>query len=396
VKNAASIGQVCELVTDGTHYTPKPVPSGVPFLTVKDMTANGLDFINCAKISASDFADAARANCAPKRGDVLFSKDGTVGKVHVVNESREFSVLSSIAILRPKRERILSGYLTHVLKSPRVIFQAQQRKTGSAIRRIILKDLQDVRIPLPPLSEQRRIAAILDQADALRTKRREALAKLDEMAQAIFVEMFGDVLLNLKRFTVVRMSNLLDCSPNFGSMIPPREDRLEWLSLRVANIQDWKLSLESKKYIDLMDKDVVRHTVKDGDIILARAIASQEHLGKCVVVFPGEEKWAFDSHIMRVRVNRKVVSPIFLRDFFQSSGGREIFLKSTRKTTVQYNINTKEFSSMEIPLPPLKKQREYENAISGISTRKSEAEVHSRLLNDLFFSLQHRAFSGDL
>src|SRR5215510_11658382 len=94
--------EVCALVTDGTHYTPKNVGSGVPFLTVKDMTDVALDFESCAFISEQDFIEARDGNSAPRPLDVLFSKDGTVGKVHVVKTGRPFAVLSSIAILRPK------------------------------------------------------------------------------------------------------------------------------------------------------------------------------------------------------------------------------------------------------------------------------------------------------
>jgi hypothetical protein len=131
---------VTDLLTDGTHYTPKDVGEGFPFLTVKDLSEDGLDFIGCSRIAASEFENAKKQNSAPEKGDILFSKDGTVGKVHLVREDQPFAVLSSLAILRPSA-KIDGAYLAHFLRTPSSIEAAGNKKTGSAIRRIVLRDL---------------------------------------------------------------------------------------------------------------------------------------------------------------------------------------------------------------------------------------------------------------
>jgi type I restriction enzyme S subunit len=195
------LSKVCVTITDGTHYTPIDVGNGIPFLTVKDMTPSGLDFQNCSQISRDDFLIAKQGNSAPKAGDVLFSKDGTVGKVQLVTSDNEFAVLSSIAILRPDSTQLYAPYLAHALKSEGILNSALKKKTGSAIRRIILSDLKTISIPLPPLVEQQRIAVILDKAEGIKRKREQAIAKLDELAQSTFVEMFGDPFKNTKNWT---------------------------------------------------------------------------------------------------------------------------------------------------------------------------------------------------
>jgi type I restriction enzyme, S subunit len=118
-----TLGEVC-LVTDGTHYTPPDSGGPFPFLTVKDMSDTGLLFNSCSHISQVEFTKAQNAGACPRLGDVLFSKDGTVGKVHVVEENREFAVLSSIAILRPDATRISSRYLGYALKAPEILGDA--------------------------------------------------------------------------------------------------------------------------------------------------------------------------------------------------------------------------------------------------------------------------------
>jgi len=211
VISTATIEEACDLVTDGTHYTPKNIGRGIPFLTVKDVTDDALDFIGCSFISDNDFRLAKAGNSAPQRGDILFSKDGTVGKVHVVSTDKPFAVLSSLAILRPKPDLVDPKYFGFVLRSPRVLDDALKRKTGSAIRRVILSDLKSVRVPLPPLPEQRQIAAILDRTDALRAKRRAALAQLDTLTQSIFLDTFGSVRDNPNGWQVVALTDV--CSP---------------------------------------------------------------------------------------------------------------------------------------------------------------------------------------
>jgi type I restriction enzyme, S subunit len=179
-------------------------------------------------------------------------------------------------------------------------------------------------------------------------------------------------------------------------MIPPSKDELPWLSLRVANIQDWNLDLTDAKYIDLLPNDIARHSLIDGDLVMARAIASEEHLGKCVVANPGAAKWAFDSHLVRIRLDIRKASPIFVRDLFRSAGGRRIFLRSTRRTTVQFNVTTKEIRAMKIPVPPLSLQSEYATIVSDIDKLKAHHRAHLAKLDALFASLQHRAFRGEL
>ncbi len=199
---------VCLLLTDGTHYTPSNVGMGIPFLTVKDVSNAGLDFQNCSRITQEEYNKADSGNSAPKMGDVLFSKDGTVGKVHVVKESEPFAVLSSLAILKPK-ENLDSNYLGHILKNPLTLRQAVKNQTGSALRRIILSDIKKLEIPLPPLAEQKRIAAILDKADSLRRKNQLAIKLADQFLRAAFLELFGDPVTNPRGWNIKPLGKMV-------------------------------------------------------------------------------------------------------------------------------------------------------------------------------------------
>ena len=134
---------------------------------------------------------------------------------------------------------------------------------------------------------------------------------------------------------------------------------------------------------------------------MARAIASQDHLWKCIVAQPGDEQRAFDSHLMRLRFRIDRALPDFIRQMPRTPGGRKLFLKGSRKSSVQYNINTKEISALAIPLPPLPLQQTFATyiqatLIKAIEALKTTHHTAPAQLDALFALLQQQAFAGAL
>lgn len=160
-----SLEDACSLITDGSHFSPKTGSIGdFPYITVRDLRDGAIDFLSCQFIDETAFKELQKNGCQPCVGDVLFSKDGTVGKVAIVVEPQPFVVLSSLAILRPKTDILAPGFLSYVLQSPRVLETALGMKTGTAIRRVVLRNLKKLVIPIPPLDEQYRIVEMLNES----------------------------------------------------------------------------------------------------------------------------------------------------------------------------------------------------------------------------------------
>lgn len=328
-------------------------------------------------------------------GTVLYSKLRPYLNKVVVPDRNGFAT-SELVPLRCDPEKVFAPYLAYYLRSAEFLSFANTVVGGAKMPRMVMSEFWRFKAPLLPLPEQCRIAAILDKADTLRTKRREALDQLDSLAQSIFLEMFGDPASNPKGWTVSEMASLFEASPIFGTMIPPSPDGGDWLSLRVANIQDWRLDLSDQKYVALPPNTIERHSVKDGDLLLARAIASQEHLGKAVVAVPAGRKWAFDSHLMRLRFNTERASPEFIRHLWMTPGGRSLFLKATRRSAVQFNINTKEMNSLRLPIPPIALQREFVCRGEALESIRQKQQASLAEMNNLFSALEDRAFRGEL
>ena len=392
-----SIADACELVTDGTHYTPKDVGQGVPFLTVKDVTDARLDFTNCSFISEADFLAAKAGNSAPMNGDVLFSKDGTVGKVHVITTDQSFAVLSSLAILRPKRGYVDSGYLGHVLRSPSVLDDALKKKTGSAIRRIVLGDLKRVRLPLPPLPEQRRIAAILDQAETLRTQRRAALAQLDSLTQSLFLDMFGDG--GTQRLTIgeLREKGVLSLHKdgNHGSQYPRSEEfgleGVPFLSARCVSddgeIQNDQIDrLKEEKALSLRIG-----WIESGDVLLAHNAS----VGK-VALYDGRfSKALIGTSLTAFRSNTAALTPRFLAAALRSNDFQTQLEKNMGQTT-RNQVPITAQRELHIPLPPLPLQQTFATRVQAIEALKTQHRAALAETDALFASLQQRAFAGNL
>ncbi|QXJ22442.1 restriction endonuclease subunit S [Actinomadura graeca] len=332
-------------------------------------------------------------------GDVLLSKIVPhIRRSWIVESDFKRRLIASGEWMLFRSDRFWAPYLRHLLVSDR--FHSQFMNTvagvGGSLLRARPSFVAKIDVPLPSLDEQRKIAEALDQADALRAKQREAVGLLDELTQSIFLEMFGDPLVNPNRWPTHQLATFFAIKPNYGTMTPASKEKKEYLCLRVANIQDWKIDFNNTKYVDLDAKSVARYTVSDGDLLMARAIASQEHLGKAIIARPGANKWAFDSHLMRIRLNESLLLPEFLQAFLRSNGGRRIFLKASRRSAVQFNINAKEMSALEIPAPPLAYQQEFAMRLREVEVVRTLHQSRAEGVDELFKSLQQRAFRGEL
>ena len=329
-------------------------------------------------------------------GEILYGKlRPYLNKVHLASEDGICS--TDIYVLRPRERLIHPSFAANYLRSPSVLSMVSNSMAGANLPRISQDTLLAFPVPMPPLSEQERMVRLLDDADELRKLRIQADRRTTSLIPSLFHEMFGDPATNPLRLPVVRLDELLEIPPNYGTMVPARAENGEWLSLRVANIQNGGLDLGDQKFVDLSDEELERHTVNDGDLVLARAIGSKEHLGKCVVINKsGGQKWAFDSHLMRIRLNRELCKPEWLKALFESRGGRQLFLNNTRQSAVQFNINAKEFGTISVPLPPLEEQEVFLVRVIEIHGFEAEQAVSRRRLEDLFQSFLYRAFQGEL
>jgi type I restriction enzyme S subunit len=387
----ATLDDVCDLITDGTHYTPPDMGVGISFLTVKDMTPTGLDFLNCSLISEDEFKKAKGQNSTPVSGDVLFSKDGTVGKVHVVDGANDFAVLSSIAILRPNPKLLDSRFVAHYLRSPKALATATQRKTGSALTRIILRDLREIRVPLPPLEEQKRLAAILDQADDLRRKRQHAIDRLNQLGQAIFYEMFCGAHIHPKKeissFAEVKGGKRLPKGADYELTPSPHP------YIRVSDFDGVGIDASGIKYISPQTHAAVRrYVVHSGDVVISIAGT----IGLTAAVPPSLSGANLTENAAKITAKTGFeFDPMYLAWALRMPASRSQIAASTGQVTIG-KLALFRIEKIAVPIPSIQQQRDFSKAISDIDLALAKQMETRMKLEEMFASLQQRAFAGEL
>jgi type I restriction enzyme S subunit len=184
---------VTQDVADGPHVTPAYVPDGIPFITVLNITSGRIRFGDHKFITPEDHIQFQRRAKA-EAGDVLISKDGTIGVPCFVDVDREFSFFVSVALIKPKREVLDGEFLVWALRAPYLQERIEARSRGDMIRHLVLREIRDLTVPVPPLTEQRRIVEELDalqvEVDALKRLQAETAAELDALLPSILDKAF--------------------------------------------------------------------------------------------------------------------------------------------------------------------------------------------------------------
>jgi len=260
-----------------------------------------------------------------------------------------------------------------------------------------LADARKLGLPFPALPQQRRIAAILDKADDLRTKRRAALAQLDSLTQSIFLEMFGDPATNPKGWSEeVSLGDVSDIVSGVtkGRQLNGKVTR-NVPYLAVINVQDRSLNLAMVKTIEATEEEIERYRLQKGDLLLTEG-GDPDKLGRGTLWGDELPVCIHQNHVFRVRLTSSVVEPLFLEWLIGSARGKRYFLRSAKQTTGIATINMTQLRGFPLLLPPVKLQREFARRLAAVECVKSAQRKSLANLNAAFSSLQHRAFRGEL
>ncbi len=347
-------------------------------------------FDNPWYISPEDHAEIY-SRCDPKKGDVLYIKDGATTGIAAVNEyDFPFSMLSSVALLRPDPTQCEPRFLCHWLNSPLAKEYFVGQMGGAAIKRLTLAKIKRFEIPLPPLSEQKRIAEILDRAEALRAKRRAALALLDELTQSIFLDMFGDPVTNSMRLPILRMGDV--CDVRDGTHDSPKYVSLGGYPLVTSrNLSGGTIDLSEVNYISEADYEQInrRSKVDRGDIIMPMIGT----IGSPVLVVD-EPQFAI-KNVALIKFSTASPSSKYVRHILSCHYFEHIIRQKNRGGTQKF-VSLGDLRSFPLPLPNVELQSEFAQRVDAVEQLKGSYCDSLTSIGALFSSLQRRAFRGEL
>lgn len=340
----------------------------------------------------------SRAQLLSQEGDVIFARMKSTVKVHLIDKKlSEYIYSTGFVVARPRKE-VYDRYLYHYLKSD--VFQIEKDKycTGATQKAINNQSLSKITIPLPPLPAQKRIAEILDAADALRKKDQELLEKYDELAQAIFVDMFGDPVKNEKGWEVksiedivVKKRNSIKRGPFGGALkkeIFVDDGFLVYEQFHALN-NDFSFAryfIDEKKY-----RELEGFSVEPGDIIIS---CSGIYLGKLAVVPLGSRPGIINQALLKIKLDQKKYLNSFFVKVFSQKNFKEKYFASERGAAIPNFPPISAFKQFEFITPPIKMQLEFEKYIEIIDSQRKIVEKQLQDRFSIFNALISKAFSG--
>ena len=364
------------------------------------------DYIDLSSVDKDEkrIKETSRISCseAPSRarqivesGDVLVStvRPNLNGVARVLPEHDGMTASTGFCVLRPDPSKLDSQYLLHWVKTPAFIGEIVKDATGANYPAVSDGKVKSALIPLPPLSEQKRIAAILDAADELRTKRRESLAQLDTLLQSTFLDLFGDPATNPKEWDekplseVVRPGTIVtygivQAGDEFPDGVP---------YIRTGDIVDGEIVEDGLRHTNpSIAGKFERSRVDTGDIVMS----IRATVGTTAVVPPSLDGANLTQGTARISPGPNAQLP-FLLHYLRSHGAQRWIQRQIKGATFK-EITLGRLRELPVLLPPVALQKQFGEIVAQIENLRSLERNQLREFDTLFASLQSRAFRGEL
>ena len=347
--------------------------SGIIKNTEEHISKAGLDSIN---------------NRIFPKGTLLLAMYGSVGKAAFTGI--EMSTNQAILGIRIKDENTLDySFLKYWFQTIKT--QLLNRAVGGTLQNISLGIVKDLQIPLPPLPTQKRIAEILDAADALRRKDQELLRKYDELAQAIFIDMFGDPVKNEKGWDRIPFAELFDS--RLGKMLDAKKQvgGKKFKYLGNSNLQWFRFNLDNLLEMEFADNEIEKFELKKGDILICEG----GEVGRCAIWNNDMPNVYFQKAIHRARAISNNITPeytVMLFWFLAKYGGLNDYVTAA---TIAH-LTGEKLKLIPIPVPPIDLQIKYRDVVLQLNKQNELFAVSQLHSENIFNSLLQQAFKGEL
>jgi type I restriction enzyme S subunit len=301
---------------------------------------------------------------------------------------------ANLAKVTPNPDVVHTPFLHRWLTSPQSKDYLVRSASQTAQPALSLGKIKRLPVPLPPLPEQRRIAAILDKADELRAKRRAVLEQLNGLTQSMFLEMFGDPETNPNGWHRAPLATVCSIAGEYGSGVAsishnPSLPRY----VRITDINANGKLLPACVSPGGTSADWTTLSLEEGDVLFARSGAT---VGKTFKYDSSDGPCVFAGYLIRFRVDRSQLLPETLFHFTQTLAYKH-WVAARQRVVAQPNINAQQYGfELTIPVPPITLQKEFARRARKVEAFTNVEHRATIELDILFASLQHRAFTGAL
>ncbi len=325
-------------------------------------------------------------------GTLLVACIGDIGKLGITTQ--DCSSNQQITGIKPNISTDVN-YLYYWFRHSKMLIQ---HFANNAVVPIINNGtLEKIKIPLPPLAEQKKIASILDAADSLRQKDQQLIEKYTALSQSLFLEMFGDPVTNPMGWDFSKIVDLTE-GKTLNGFFAKKEHYVEegvpivWITDFINKIY---VNTEGLRKVNIKEDDISKYKLAYGDVLFCRSSLTVEGIGKCAIVPKSiAQDVLFECHIIKVRLGNKVI-PEYFRFLSNTSYFRSKIMKNA-KTSTMTTISQEGITNIFIPVPPISLQNQFAERIQFIEAQKQQALISLQKSEALFNSLLQRAFKGEL
>ncbi len=382
-----------ELVLPVQSREPTAAETGATFKYI-DLSAVSQEFKTITGARDVVVAGApSRARQVVADGDVLVStvRPNLNAVAQVGAELADATASTGFCVLRPIEGQLDSRYLLQWVKTAPFVERLTRLATGASYPAVTDRIVLDSSIPLPPLAEQRRIADILDRADAMRAKRREALALLESLAPAAFAKMFGDPASNPTGWPRASLGDVV-LSASDGPHVSPEYADAGVPFLSTRHIRRGEIVWEDLKYLTIEDAETQWRKCRParGDLLYTKGGST----GLAAVV-PDDRQFAVWVHVALLKPDRTIVDSTWLAFMLNSAFCYQQSQVLTHGIANR-DLGLKRMVRIRLYLPPLDLQREFAARVAAIDELKAVHRASLTEMDALFASLQHGAFRGEL
>lgn len=394
------LGELSDVITKGS--TPKTLgfgyaSAGIPFLRAENIRDLAVTWSEDA-LFIDEKTDEALSRSRIVPNDVLISIAGTIGRVGVVPEGvPRLNCNQAVAIVRPCA-RLSPRYLAHWLACGDAQRQIARAQVTATISNLSLGQIAKLSVPMRPIPEQRRIAHILDKADSIRRKRKEAIALTDEILRSTFLEMFGDPVINPMRWPVHQLAEAIERLDAGWSANGEARTHLpgEFGVLKVSAVTSGVFRPEEHKAVaaGAVDRELI--SPRKGDLLFSRANTRELVAATCLVAADFPTLFLPDK-LWRITPNPGRATAEFLRFVLSHQRLRlELTKTATGTSGSMLNVSMEKLRALRVPLPPLESQARFSTFVWATIRTKEAQQRSSDQSEALFASLVNQSFQGEL
>lgn len=383
------LGDICKVRNGYAFKSEKFVETGVPIIRISDINDNYVNPIKSVRTNYESLFD----NFKIVKGDILIAMSGaTTGKFGIYNADVDAYQNQRVGCFKILDRKVVDQtYLLQTLKVVKPIIE--KKANGGAQPNISASGIEEITIPLPPLSDQIRIAEILSQAESLIAQRKQSISLLDELLKSTFLEMFGDPVRNEKGWEMMSGEKYLD-KLTVGVVIKPASHYVDKgvIALRSLNIKPNRIDLNNLVYFskESNEKELAKSILRTGDVVFVRTGVT----GTAAII-PKELDGCNCIDLIITRPKEKTINPKYLVFFFNSDIGKRIVL-SKQVGGIQQHFNIGAMKALRIPIPPLEHQTKFANIVEKVEGLKIQYQQSLVELQNMYGVLSQKAFNGEL